>query len=154
MVDVGGSLWRRQILLYMRMPWRLLAILDPAISSEDAKLLVEEFLALLECDCDAGVTLVWWTQYKDCSKVELLAEGSQFRGALMLLALNKICDIEIECNFSRAASSRSYTRGKSHSATTMCTKHILAELHHMHQLTEQRKHDISSKCGLNSQQLI
>ena len=152
-IDVAGALWKRQVLMCERFPWKLIAILDPGISEDEIRQLLSEFKSLDECDMDEGVTKIWHQLYGTSSDEDLLRTGSDFRCAVLLLALNKVTNIEIENNFARASSSRAYCRGKPHGVATMCSKHTLAELRHSHDLTETRMSQIAKKCGLNRQQL-
>jgi hypothetical protein len=152
-IDVIGGMWKRQVRLYELYPWKMLALLDPDITDAESLALLQEFKQLRACDMDEGVTKVWHALYSGLSDADLLMPGSDFKGALLLLALNKVTNVEIENNFARASSSRSYCRGRSHDASTMACKHFLAELIHVHKQSEHRLRELAKQCGLNRHQL-
>ena len=61
---------------------------------------------------------LWRNWVGDQPAGTLCNPSTYFMQALILLALSKASNIEVECNFSRAAAARSYTRGSSHSCAT------------------------------------
>ena len=148
LLDATASMWRRQVLIYTMFPWKLLAILDPDISEEEAVALVKEFLGLWECCCDDGVTLVWLRQFGKQTALHLLQAGSSFRAALLLLALSKVTNIEIEDNFARASTARSANRGHMACASTVASRHVLSELRKQHRIGQVREAS-AKQCGLD-----
>jgi hypothetical protein len=59
---------------------------------------------------------------------------SQPFGIIRTALSGKVSNVEVECNFARAAGQRSAMRGKGHGLSSMAAKHILSEMVHGFQL--------------------
>lgn len=133
-MPVQAEVWRNQVCVYQTYPWRLLQILHSSTTHEKRLELIGEFKTAKACDIDMGFTATLRNWVGDQPAGTLCNPSSNFMQALILLALSKASNIEVECNFSRAAAARNYTRGSSHSCATMSSKHLLAELCHQHSM--------------------
>lgn len=144
LVKLQGHLWRRQVHYYTLLPWQLLQCLHSGTPLEERARILREWQNLPDCDIDRGYTLVLREQFKDKSPDELLSSPA-FLHRLVLLALSKVTNSEVECNFARATGARSYMRGKSHNSSTMATKHCLAEIAHIHTVQCKSKNHMGSE---------
>ena len=118
-VTVQGELWKNQVHVYQRYPWKLVRAVHPITSQEEREQIYESVMSpdLEPCDCDLGFTL------------PLKQTGVSldiFLQQLTLLACSKVTNVEVETNFARATSARAYMRGRKHGSGTMACKHVLA----------------------------
>ena len=129
--------------VYTLLPWSLLRVLHSTTNLAAAVVILEDFLQLADCDLDPGVSPVLKAlcaaQGQDFES--MLHPQSDFAQALFLLATSKTMNNEAETNFARATSARSYMRGMQHDSSTMCAKHCVAELAHIHAIEHTKNHD-------------
>ena len=138
-VDVQASLWKRQVLVYMRLPWHVLRILHSSFTMAMRIEIIKCLKELSECDFDLGHTEVVLRLARDQTAEQMAAPDSLFMQSLLSLATSKTLNSEVETNFARATSSRSYMRGVQHDSSTMATKHCLAEIAHLHKLEHSKQ---------------
>lgn len=134
MIQVQAEIWRNQVYVYQLFPWRLLQILHSSTTQEKRIEIIQEFKSAKACCVDMGFTATLRNWIDDQPAETLCDPSNPFVQTLILLALSKATNIEVECNFSRAAAARQYTRGSAHWCSTMSSKHVLSELHHQHNM--------------------
>ena len=143
-VDVQASLWKRQVLVYTRLPFSPLRVLHSSCSQIERERIIAGMKDLLDCDFDDGFTKVVLQLNNDRSPEEMANRNSFFMRQMLMLGTSKTLNSEVETNFARATSARSYMRGVQHDSSTMCAKHVLAEIAHLHRVQNSAKHGAKS----------
>lgn len=122
-----GQMLRRLVWPYMKLPLKLSQLIDTDISAERRLHMLRNFLGMEKCCVDQ---LCAWPLLDDVRQNG--GEESLFnepvKTNLEMIMRSKVSNIEVELNFSRAASSRQAMRGKAHSIASMTAKHISAEV--------------------------
>ena len=141
LVQVQGELWKDLVVVYQRYPWRLLPMIYSGVAMEAKLALAADFLTSNDCDIDPGFTkclkdflATGGFNLAEVDPAAILQEGSIVLQVLTFLSMSKSSNVEVECNFARASSARQAMRGRCHLSSTMSSKHILAELTHLHHM--------------------
>ena len=94
---------------YLKYPWVLIRLVDPRNSQEARTWLADAFLQQTRPCCrDRGFSALLHEQVQ---KAEDLMQGGSHWDLLELMSVQKIMNIEVEDNFSRAARTRTATQG-------------------------------------------
>ena len=136
LLDMSSSVWRRQVRKHLQFPWSLAVLLDSAFPRQAKEQVLNDFFSLDECCLEVGAARPLKVKFAH-QGLDCLMPGSGFIQVLLCLFSSKTTNVELENNFARSSSARSYVRGRRHNTSTMISKHILSELKHQHTIAMQ-----------------
>ena len=109
-------------------------LLDPHCSATTKENLLADFFGQNMCCLESGSSQDLKTRFEAIGVQGCLELGSSFMRLMVLMFSSKTTNVQLENDFARATTSRSYLHGQRHCASTMASKHLLAELKHQHLL--------------------
>ena len=119
-----GQLDGRLIKPYTRQPWSFAGLINESKSDDERKALFRELKSENTCCCDRffGIPVL------DALETEsAIFHPHNLHQKLVLAFRTKVSNMELECNFSRAARMRQSHKGNSHNIPSMVAKHLTAE---------------------------
>ena len=122
-----GQMLRRLVWPYMRLLLKLSQLIDTDIPAERRLHLLRNFLGMEKCCVDQLCAWPFLDDVRQHGGYESLF-NEPVKTNLEMVMRSKVSNIEVELNFSRAASSRQAMRGRAHNIASMTAKHISAEL--------------------------
>ena len=124
-----GQLFARLVRPYRRLPLSLAALVDPSRSMNDRQQMAESTLALKECCVDEyfSAPVLECMKQAGGSSAILPGRGTAFMSDLSLAFQGKTSNLQLELNFSRAASQRKCMRGRKRVISSMTSKHLTSE---------------------------
>ena len=134
LVDMSSCVWKRLARKHLAYPWRLAMLLDPHCSATTKENLLADFFGQNMCCLESGSSQDLKTRFEAIGVQGCLELGSSFMRLMVLMFSSKTTNVQLENDFARATTSRSYLHGQRHCASTMASKHLLAELKHQHLL--------------------
>lgn len=137
LLDMSSSVWWRQVRKHQTYPWLLAVLLDSNFPVHLKEERLNHFFATPDCCLEEGCSIPLKKKYAHMGDA-CLDPGSMFMKTLVCMMSSKTTNVELENNFARSSTGRSYLHGKRHFASTMSCKHLLSELKHQHLLALQR----------------
>jgi hypothetical protein len=108
MTSVASEMFVRFWVQYLRYPWVLVRLVDPRLPSAERQALAEAFCQAKPCCLDRGFGSILHPRV--CYAEDML-EGGALWGLIQTMSMQKVMNIEVEDNFSRAARNRATTQG-------------------------------------------
>jgi len=122
-----GQLLHRLVRPYQRLPLQTARLVDDNQSIDSRVQLADQMLALPECCVDRLFAQPFLQSLRE-EGGSIALDGGTILSDLECSLRVKVSNLEIELNFSRAATTRHAMHGKSHKVASMVSKHITAEV--------------------------
>ena len=125
-----GSMWRRLIRPYRQPPLCFALLVDPQMSLQSKRSLGSFLLTLPPCCRDEAFT---GPVHRLITTLDdIISDDGTVQHTLRAAFVSKNHNIAVETNFGRASSMRQSNRGRTDRSYNMCSKHLLAEISHIH----------------------